>query len=191
MKSLGSKIESILFLSARPVSFRKLAKLIGSKEDEVRQVVEELAKRRNVPESGIHLIVSEAAVEVGSNPEHADILTKLSREEIESELTRPQLETLTIIAYRAPITKPEIEHIRGVNCTIILRNLLMRGLIIEKEDDKHLQPVYSISTEMLRHLGLHDVKELPDYQELHQNAKIDQLLEAVFEESDEANEAQS
>ncbi|MFH1712308.1 MAG: SMC-Scp complex subunit ScpB [Patescibacteria group bacterium] len=182
MSNLAAKIESVLFLSARPVSFRKLAKLLGTKEDEVRKAIDELAQIRNTPDSGVHLVVSDAAVEVGSNPAHADILTKLSREEIESELTRPQLETLTIIAYRGPITKPEVEHIRGVNCSIILRNLQMRGLIVEKEDDKRLQPVFSISTEMLRHLGLHDVKELPDYTELHQNAKIDKLLEAVFEE---------
>ncbi|MCH8049119.1 SMC-Scp complex subunit ScpB [Patescibacteria group bacterium] len=186
MTDLAAKIESILFLSARPVSFRKLAKLLQVKESDIKSAVEDLAQRHNTPDSGIHLVVSEAAVEFGSNPDHTDLLATLSKEEIESELTRPQLETLTIIAYRGPITRPEIEHIRGVNCSIILRNLLMRGLIVEKEDSSRLQPVYSLSTEMLRFLGLHDVKELPDYKELHQNAKIDQLLESVFDEQEKS-----
>lgn len=185
MSDLAAKIESILFLSARPVSFRKLAKLLGVKEGEVKKELEVLAESRNTEDSGVHLIVSDAAVELGSNPAHADVLADLSKEETESELTRPQLEALTIIAYRGPITKPEIEHIRGVNCTIILRNLLMRGLIIEKDDDVRLQPVYSVSTELLRHLGVDGVKQLPDYDQLHQNAKIDQLLESVFEEEAE------
>lgn len=185
MSELAAKIESILFLSARPVSFKKLAKLLGVKETEVEKELEELARIRNTKDSGMHVIVSDAAVELGTNPEHADVLSSLSKEETEADLTRPQLETLTIVAYRGPITKPEIEHIRGVNCTIILRNLLMRGLIIEKDDEVRLQPVYSVSTELLRHLGIGSVSDLPDYESLHQNAKIDQLLESVFEEESE------
>lgn len=186
MSDLAAKIESVLFLSARPISFGKLAKLLQVKEGEVRTAVEELALARNRAEYGIHVVIADHAVELGTNPEHAEVLKRLAKEETESELTRPQLETLTIIAYRGPITKPEIEHIRGVNCTLIVRNLLMRGLIVEKEDDVRLQPVYSLSSEMLRHMGLHSVDELPDYGELHQNAKIDQLLASVFAEDETA-----
>ncbi len=116
---------------------------------------------------------------LGRIPSFADVLGSMTKEETESELTRPQLETLTIIAYRGPITKPEIEHIRGVNCSIILRNLLMRGLIIEKEDKVKLQPVYTIASELLRKLGVHGVEELPDYEDLHKNAKIGQLLDSL------------
>lgn len=185
MSDLAAKIEAILFLSTRPVSFNKLAKMLTVKEIEVKKAVEELAEKRNQADSGIHVVASEAAVELAANPEFAEVLKKMSKEETEAELTRPQLETLTIIAYRGPITKPEIEHIRGVNCSIILRNLAVRGLIIEKEDKSSLQPSYSLSTEMLRHLGVHSTRELPDYQKFNQNKKIDQLLEAVFATGDE------
>ena len=81
------------------------------------------------------------------------------------ELTRPQLETLTVIAYKSPITKSEIEQIRGINCTMILRNLLMRGLIIEEEGT--LESVYTVSLETLSLLGITKVEDLPDYQKLH------------------------
>lgn len=184
MNEIEAKIESILFLSARPVSFGKLAKLLEVKEKDIRGAVEELSKLRNVDTSGIHVIVANNAVELGSNPGFAEILSSLTKEEIESELTRPQLETLTIIAYRGPITKPEIEHIRGVNCSLILRNLLMRGLIIEKEDAARMQNIYTISSEMLRFLGIHSVEELPDFDEMHTNAKITQMLESIFNDQE-------
>lgn len=185
MNPLDSRIEALLFLSVRPVSFKKIAQTFEVKETDVREAVERLAATRNTEASGIHLIIANNAVELGTNPAFADVLSAFSKEEVESELTRPQLETLTIIAYRGPITKPEIEHIRGVNCALILRNLLMRGLVIEKDDETRLQPVYSISSEMLRHLGLHDVAELPDYGDFNKNEKISKMLEALFTESTE------
>jgi len=180
MSELEAKIEAILFLSTRPVSFKKLASILKAKDSEVRIALESLSRIRNTDLSGIHVITANGAVELASNPNFADVLAAFSKEEVESELTRPQLETLTIIAYRGPITKPEIEHIRGVNCSLILRNLLMRGLIMEKEDPVRIQSIYTLSSEMLRHLGVHDVKELPDFDEFSSNKKIDQMLEAIF-----------
>lgn len=185
MNELAAKIESILFLSARPVSFKKLAKLIEASETDVKNMVEVLREARNTEDSGIHVIVANNAVELGSNPEFAELVSSLTKSEIESELTRPQLEALTIVAYRGPITKPEIEHIRGVNCTIILRNLLMRGLIIEKEDAVRLQSTYSLSSEMLRFLGIRSVEELPDYEEFNKNDKISQMLDALFADAEQ------
>lgn len=184
MTELSAKIEALLFLSTRPVSFSKLAKVFEVKENDIREAVDGLSEARNQVASGIHVIVANGAVELGSNPTFTDVLAEFSKEEVESELTRPQLETLTIIAYRGPISKPEIEHIRGVNCSLILRNLLMRGLVIEKEDPAHLQNMYTISSEMLRHLGVHDVKDLPDYEQFSGNEKISQMLEAIFDEDE-------
>ncbi|PIQ67261.1 hypothetical protein COY25_03485 [Candidatus Uhrbacteria bacterium CG_4_10_14_0_2_um_filter_41_7] len=180
MNETQAKIESILLLSARPVSFHKLGKILGLKETEIENEINDLKVFRNIKTSGIHVIVANGAVELGTNPNFADILSSMSKEETESELTKPQLETLTIVAYRGPMTKPEIEYIRGVNCSVILRNLLMRGLIVEREDEIRMQNVFTLSTEMLRHLGLHGVEELPDYESLHHNAKISQMLENLL-----------
>lgn len=189
MNETQAKIEAILLLSARPVSFHKLGKILNMKESQIETEIKELKNIRNIDISGIHVIVANGAVELGTNPNFSDILSSMSKEETESELTRPQLETLTIVAYRGPMTKPEIEYIRGVNCSVILRNLLMRGLILEREDETRMQNVFTLSTEMLRHLGLHGVEELPDYESLHHNAKISQMLEnlLVGEEVEEPN----
>ncbi len=182
---VSARIEAILFLSARPVSFSKLASLLAISEKEVSAGLAELAMRLNVAESGIQVVIAEKVAELGTNPALAELLTSLTKEESEAELTRPQLETLTIIAYRGPITRPEIEHIRGVNCAVILRNLLTRGLIVEKDSKTRLQSVYTLSTEMLRHLGVNAISELPDYESLHQNAKISQMIDAIMKQEDE------
>ena len=183
MTELAAKIEAILFVSTKPVSTKFLASACNCQIDEAAAAVDELAKERNVDTSGVHVVISDEGIVLATNPLFTSIIENLSKEEIEPELTRPSLETLTIIAYRGPITKPEIEAIRGINCTLILRNLLMRGLINEEEDTVKLQPIYSLTNDALRYLGLHNVSELADYAELHGNTKIDSLLSSLIDES--------
>lgn len=179
MNALSAKIEALLFLRTKPMSTQALSRALGATKDEIEQAVEALMTARNVDDAGVHVVKTSDGVALVTNPAFGEELAEQSKEDMQSELTRPQLETLTIIAYRGPITKAEIEHIRGVNCSIIVRNLLMRGLIDEREDDVKLLPVYSLTTDMLRHLGIHKVDELPDYEALHKNAKIDQMLHSL------------
>ena len=91
-------------------------------------------------------------------------------EQIISELTQPQLEALTIIAYRGPITKLELETIRGVNCSLILRNLLIKGLITANGGK------YQITVKFMQHLGISSVEELPDYDRLSKSETIEEVL---------------
>ncbi len=179
MSELTAKIEAALFLSTKPMGLRRLADIVGVKESDVRSALEELMLVRNVDDVGVHLLLQDNQAQLVTNPQFGDVLDRLSKEEIESELTRPQLETLTIIAYRGPITKPEIEQIRGVNCALILRNLLMRGLIDERDDANRLQSIFTVTPDFLRYIGLHAIAELPDYESLHSHAKITQLIEAL------------
>ncbi|RMD50535.1 SMC-Scp complex subunit ScpB [Candidatus Parcubacteria bacterium] len=171
-----AKLEAILFLLAKPLKYSKLAKDLNIKVAQVKELVNELAREKNNSHSGIHIFQTDDEVSLVTNPELNDFLSSFVKAEKTGNLTPPQLETLTVIAYRGPITKAEIEQIRGVNCSIILRNLLMRGLIEEKEDDQKIMPVYTLSSLMLRELGIHNVSELPDYNALHKNAKIEQML---------------
>lgn len=172
-------LEAVLFLSTKPLSWRQVASACLVSQDQARELVKRFAELKNVANSGIHVVVSDESVQLVTNPALAESLARLADEDTEPELTRPSLETLTIVAYRGPITKPEIEAIRGVNCTLILRNLLMRGLIEERDDAIKMQPVYALSMDALRYFGLHSAEELPDYAELHGNAQIDKLLAAL------------
>lgn len=180
MQNLGPILEGLLFASANPVTLKQLTKWANSDEASVVSALEEISRQRNVETSGIHLLRHEDKIQLVTSPVVSEAVKALSKEDLSEELTRPSLEALTIIAYRGPVTKPEIEAIRGVNCSLIIRNLLMRGLIEEKEDAHRLQPVYSLSTDTLRHLGVRGVDELPDYGELHGNAHIETLLAAVM-----------
>ncbi len=173
---LIGQLESLLFVLTKPVAFKQLAKLIGITEAETHTAIESLAESRNSSTSGLHLIVDNNLVQLVTNPDYADLIAKATNVDLDTELSRPSLETLTIVAYRGPLTKPEIEAIRGVNCSLILRNLQLRGLVDEHDDVVKMQPVYRLSTDALRFFGLHSINELPDYQTLHVNAKIDQLL---------------
>ncbi len=179
MTNLVPMLEAILFASAAPLSIKRLAKISASSEDEVKEALDGIEKARNVAHSGIHLLRVNDEAQFVTNPAASEIVKNLSKEDFSAELTRPSLETLTIIAYRGPVTKPEIEAIRGVNCGLILRNLLVRGLIEEKEG-AGLQPTYILSSDALRYLGITKIEELPDYAELHHNAHIETLLKAVM-----------
>jgi segregation and condensation protein B len=110
---------------------------------------------------------------------NAHVVATFLKEQRSGELTRPALETLTIVAYRGPVAKSEIDLIRGVNCSLILRILLIRGLITAREDQDRMVTLYEISFDFLRHLGIREVRELPQYHELHTDLKLQDFLKSV------------
>ena len=177
-------LEAILFVSAKPLKISTLQKTLGIKEEEFLLVLEELKKKFG-KDSGMQLIEHDLRVQLVTHPDEAETIKTFYKQETGGELTRPSLETLTIIAYRGPITKPEIEQIRGVNCTLILRNLLIRGLISERDDKERLQPVYQVTHDFVRHLGLSSLEDLPEYNQLHKDEMIDQALEEIEQKMQE------
>ncbi len=176
-----AQLESILFVSSGPLSRAKLAKLLAIRTSEVGELVDMLKAKWQQTESGIVLLENGEHVQLMSHPDNSELVAQFLKDETTGELTRPSLETLAIIAYRQPITKPELEQIRGVNCSLILRNLLMRGLIIEQEDAKRMQSVYAITMDFLRLLGINSVKELPDFADLHNHQYITDVLAQISE----------
>ncbi len=179
MNTLAGKLEAILFAVAKPVAFEALAKALGTSVEAVKLAAVELSTLRNTPESGVQVMDHAGKISLVTNPAHEDILRRFVKEDLSGPLTRPALETLTVIAYRGPITKPEIEQIRGVNCSLILRNLLMRDMIVEAMDEEKLQPTYQVSEAFLRHMGVVRVEDLPSYAAFAHHEEIDRLLSDV------------
>ncbi|TAL49989.1 SMC-Scp complex subunit ScpB [Patescibacteria group bacterium] len=173
---LTTTIEAVLFAAAKPIKLSDLRKHLDLSEEVVREAIDDMVRRFNVDRSGIHLMEQNGAVQLVSNASVGEEAAKFLRVEASGPLTRPSLETLTIIAYRGPITKPEIEIIRGVNCSLILRNLLIRGFILEEQDKERLQPVYCVSHEFLQAIGVNRLDALPDYESFRTNEKITELL---------------
>ncbi|EKD43882.1 MAG: Segregation and condensation protein B, partial [uncultured bacterium] len=135
-----------------------------------------LSLKYNNQESGIMLVQNNEEWQMVSNPDNREAAENFLKAEVSGELTRPQLETLTVISYCGPITRPELEQIRGVNCSLIIRNLMMRGLVKEVEDTTNLLPKYEVTTDYLRHIGLNNLNELPDYDKLHNHEHIMNVL---------------
>lgn len=184
---LKSKLESILFISSRPLTIKKLAELLASEQDKVKAALGELvAEYGERKESGLQINRIGKQYQMATAAGSQKIVKDFVREEVTGELTRPQLETLTVIAYRGPIAKEELEQVRGVNCSLILRNLMIRGMVESEEDRKAMKIYYFVTFDFLRFLGLSDISQLPDYDKLHSS----EILERLISEKDngKANE---
>lgn len=180
--SLQSHIESLLFISNYPLSIKRLSDLTGEKSEMVEKAIHELCLYYSSKEhSGIIITRIGDKVQMATTPSNAKVVQKFIKEETEGELTKASLETLTIIAYRGPVYRAEIEQIRGVNCSIILRNLLIRGLIESREDTKKMQTMYNISFDFLRFLGISNSKELPNFETLNSAENLQKILKEKME----------
>ncbi len=113
---------------------------------------------------GIVLVDTGSQVELRTAPGAATLIERLRKEELSKELSKASLETLSVILYRGPISRSDIDYVRGVNSTFILRSLLIRGLIertVNPDDERSY--LYRATPELLGHLGIASVSELPEY----------------------------
>ena len=174
--SLKSKIESLLFITTRPLSVNKIAELVAGDKAEVKAELEKIFEEYNQPGKGVNLQKIDTEFQMITSVDNSQMVSEFLKEEITGELTPASLETLTVIAYRGPITRAELELIRGVNCSIILRNLMIRGLIEEIEDKKNMVETYQITFDFLKHLGITEPAQLPEYEHLNSSEALEQLL---------------
>ncbi|MBI5765760.1 SMC-Scp complex subunit ScpB [Candidatus Falkowbacteria bacterium] len=182
-----NQIESLLFISHKPLGLGELAKLVSADKKEVVENLAELENEYGRKAGGIQLLKIDDKYQLGTSGDSSEVVGKFIRNEMTGELTRPSLETLTIITYRGPISKAELELIRGVNCSLILRNLLMRGLVESKEDKNKGNTFYTITFDFLKYLGLGKIEDLPDYEKLNRNNNLDKLLQGVSDNKAKTN----
>lgn len=184
--NLKSKIESLLFIAHRPLSLKKIAEQVGHEKDEVKKNLDELIRNYQDLKRGIRILEIDGEYQMSTAPESSKMIKKFLKDEVTGELTRPGLETLTIIAYRGPISKPDIEQIRGVNCSLILRNLMIKGFVESKTRGKDGELLYNITFDFLRFLGIHKTSELPDYDKLSKHEVLEKILNLSAETSPES-----
>ena len=173
---LKSQLESILFISSRVLKKSKLKDILGCSKEELEEAIVALKEDYAQRQGGLGLMIDGDRIQLITAPENGEMVKNYLKDERSGELSRPSLETLTIIAYRGPITKAEIELIRGVNCSLILRNLLIRGLIVERHDSKKGVPVYQLTFEFMRYLGIKELDELPDFEKLNKDLNLNEVL---------------
>lgn len=162
--SVESLIESLLFVADEPVTFHDLARALNVPLKVVVAAVEALA--REYSQRGLRIQQVNGRVQMVTAPEAAPAIERFLGLDLSAKLSPAAMETLAIIAYRQPITRPEIDAIRGVNSDSVIRRLLSRGLIEEQGRlDSVGRPIlYGTTFEFLRHFGLQSLEDLPPLQ---------------------------
>ncbi len=179
--SLKSQIESLLFVAIKPLALKDLATLTNVKTKEVEEALVALEEEYLASDRGLALIKNNNQYQLTTAAANAALVQEFLKDETSGELSQPSLEALTIIAYRGPIGKLELEKIRGVNCSLIIRNLLLRGLIEEKYDKLRDENFYTVTHDFIRFLGLNSISDLPEYAKLATDASVKELIEAAQE----------
>jgi len=177
LEKLKSIIESVLFISGEPVKIVRIAKITGAEKAEIENAVMILQGEYAIDQRGLVILKKEDEIQMATNPENAALVDQLIKSEIQENLSKAGLEVLSIVAYRGPITRVEVEAIRGVNCSFTLRSLLMRGLVERIENPKNNRGyLYKISFDFLKKLGIESVAQLPDFESLSRDERINSIL---------------
>jgi segregation and condensation protein B len=163
--SLMNNVEAVLFYKTEPYGFDALARFLEVSTEAVREVCAQLAEAKQT--SGLRIIMTDTEVQLVTAPELSDLIEKLRKDELSQDIGKAGAETLSIILYRGPLSRAEVDRIRGVNSTFIIRNLLVRGLI-ERRDNPHDSRSfnYAGTPELFQHLGITRKEELPDFEQV-------------------------
>ncbi|MFB6212864.1 MAG: SMC-Scp complex subunit ScpB [Candidatus Magasanikbacteria bacterium] len=176
-KEHKAKLETFLFQYGDPASLEKISNVLSLSKEKSQKLIERYKSELEESESrGVVLIEPEEnKFQLITKPKLKGVTKQLAKDEFSERLTPATLEALTIIAYLGPISKADIDFIRGVNSSHTLRRLLMRGLIEKKKDGRSY--LYKISTKFLKHMGLKSQKELPEYKKYKNLLEDYQLIE--------------
>jgi len=158
---LSTKLEAILFVAAEPVPMGQLAAALDVSPSVVERGLNELDE--SLLARGLRLQRNAGRVQLTTAPELAELIERFLGLDSTTHLTRAALETLSIVAYQQPVTRPQIDSIRGVNSDSMIRSLLNKGLVIEsgRADGPGRPILYSTSAEFLQHFGLNSILEMP------------------------------
>jgi segregation and condensation protein B len=163
LQEAQAAIEAILFAASFPLRAEEIASAIGVDESSTRKLLRLIGDRHSSPESGVALVETGGGFIMLSRPEYAPYIERLSERQRPPSLSPASLETLAIVAYRQPVTRGEIERIRGVSPDSAISTLLERGLICEKGRKESIgRPIlYGTTPDFLLYLGLSSLDDLP------------------------------
>jgi len=179
MERIIPEVEAILFSSSEPVEREILIKLLNIDRTLFFQVIEYLKEKYNVPESGLMIIDTAGGYQMVTKPQYAEALEKFFGNRKMARLSTPALETLAIIAYKQPLTKQEIEDIRGVDCDSVVKTLLDRDLVLRKGNvDLPGKPsLYHTTKKFLTYFKISSLRELPSIEDIAgENPKQENLF---------------
>lgn len=172
-------LEALLFVSGEPISIDRLAKTLDQPKKEIEASLGQLEEKYIKDEaSGLMLIRDARSALLATKPPYGTLVENLTKSALQENLSKPALEVLAIVAYRAPVSRAEIDAIRGVNCSFTLRNLLLRDLISKEGNPSDNRGyLYRPTLRFLQTLGIGKITELPHFENLSQDERLRMILE--------------
>jgi segregation and condensation protein B len=160
-----ARLEALLFISSVPLPVSQIAEVMQISSPEADQLLKQLAQEYSTGR-GLAIQWHGGRCQLTTNPDYAADIEKFLGLELTSKLTKPSIETLAIIAYRQPITRPGIEAIRGVSSDGVIKSLLSKGLIQEvgRAEGPGRPILFSTTGEFLQHFGLNSIEQLPPFE---------------------------
>ena len=167
LENLSNILESILFVSGNPVPIDIIAEKLGVGEKEVKDAAK-ILQERYTDKSGLRLLIFNKKLQLSSNPEYKDYVSSVLNPIKEREFTRTILECSALIAYKQPITKGELEALRGLNCDYAIHTLLELKMIepVGRKDAVGRPILYATTDNFLKRFRLNSIEDLPDYDTL-------------------------
>ncbi len=179
-------LEGLLFYKSEPLKKATLIKQFAVSEADFALTL--AALRARLEAGATRLLETTDTIELVSAPALAPFIEELRKQDIKADLGKAGAETLAIILYKGPVTRAEIERIRGVNSSFILRNLLIRGLIERSQEKKGTGYAFTISSQLLSELGVTRIEELVDFARITDALeKFDASQETPIESNSEDN----
>lgn len=188
IEKIASQVEALLFIFGESLDKKKIASTLKVTEEDVENVAQILKEQYSDSKRGITLIESAGKYMLATKPEHSVLVERFVTEDLKEDLTPAALETLSIISYFGPVTRAQIDFLRGVNSSFILRSLLIRGLV-ERKVAKGLAFEYETSFEFLKYMGIDHISKMPKYDE-YQKLK-DQYFSQKIEQTQDVQPAET
>ena len=166
-KHIKAAMEALLFAKGAPVDIDELAAAVGVKRDRAMKCITELSDEYMSDNRGIHIVKIEDAFELATKKEFYDVLAQYVSRDNKYVFSEAMLETLSIVAYKQPVTRTQVEEVRGVNCSTSISRLVEYGLIFEtgRLDAPGRPFLYATTDEFLRRFDLGSLDDLPDVSE--------------------------
>lgn len=165
-QKLSQLIHALLFTTGETWRFSELAKTLSVGADDIETAISELSDE--MKDQAVIPLIHEQTITLVTQPELKEFLQSLEDAETTREFSKGALETLALIAYKGPISKSDIDYIRGVNSQFMLRNLVMRAMIEKQSGSRDRNVGYVITADALRFLGVTDRDQLPHFDQFYQ-----------------------
>ena len=167
IREIQAIVESLLFAAGEAVELEKIADIVDVDKKSLREIIKKMMDTYNYEKRGIHIIKLEDSYRMCTRGEYKDYVSMLMKPGRKLQLSNAAIEVLAIVAYKQPVTKAEIEEIRGVNSDHAVNRLVEKGLVCEtgKKDVPGKPILFGTTTEFLRYFGFKGMDDLPELEE--------------------------